>query len=176
MYQSVRSAEGTSCLGFEHDASQQHPELWRLRGQMRVTAYSCILQENRVWTLSKCVCTCTLSDLIRLYLWWCLTPLRAWQLLPSLSLSLSVLSILQVSSCLSDFYNCFLFHHHHHHLSLSLSLSICLLLVPSLGGLQWCNTCFLVDLQTGDLNDVRHVFARCAVGLLRSWCSLHWPK
>lgn len=88
--------------------------LWRLWGQTWVTAYCCLLQKHWFWTLARsvcmCVCVCTLSDLIRLYLWWCLTPLRAWQLLPfsfsvCLYFSLLVLPVSSLSSaclcCLS---------------------------------------------------------------------------
>lgn len=39
-----------------------------------------------------CVCMCTLSDLIRLYLWQSLTPLRVWQQLSFLVLSAFIFS------------------------------------------------------------------------------------
>lgn len=80
---------GKTSRRFQHYASQQYSALEALGADVSyclllLTAETLILNSGQVCV---CVCVCTLSDLIRLYLWWCLTPLRAWQLLPFLSLS-----------------------------------------------------------------------------------------
>lgn len=140
---SIRSVQENSSTTFQHYASQHCSALEALGADVSyclqlLTAETLILNTSQ-FCVYVYVCVCTLSDLIRLYLWWCLTPLRAWQLLPFLSLSafisvysfsLSLLSHLPVfvaspcPVCLPNSYSCLLWHFFFFCLSRSLSSSV----------------------------------------------------